>query len=57
MVHSGIKAEIEEVWDQHVLNEGSDLGSFSIDEIFNLQMVSLMREAIIRFHESIKTNK
>ena len=48
---------IEEVWDQHVLNEGSDVGSFSIDEIFNLQMVSVMREAIIRFHESIKTNK
>ena len=48
---------IEEVWDQHVLNEGSDVGSFSIDEIFNLQMVSVMREAIIRFHESIKTNQ
>jgi 8-oxo-dGTP pyrophosphatase MutT (NUDIX family) len=50
-------ANIEEAWDHHVLNEGSDVGSFSIDEIFYLHMVSVMREAIIRFHESIKTDQ
>ena len=50
-------ADVNKVWDQHVLNEGSDVGSFSIDEIASIQIVSVMREALIRYHESIKIDQ
>lgn len=44
-------AEVEDVWSRHKLNEGVDVQAFRYEELDSIDIPSVMKEAIRKYHE------
>lgn len=44
-------SDVSEVWSNHRLMEGQDVSVFTFEQIKHLEMPSVMRDAIERFHQ------